>query len=117
MRITAMEPSARQRRILANLAEQNLIWEVVGRRYFVQFDMRSEREMRLRPDELAEMTRHGWIRFVQVPKAEQRLNRYELVEGVAIATEANRRKPPQSESETKGGLRMRRRGLAGRTAV
>lgn len=107
-----MEPTARQRRILVNLGDQNLIWEVVGRKYFLQFDTRLGREIRIQPQELEEMTASGWIRRVQAAKSEQRLNRYELAADAAVLTGIRQRKPPHSESEMAGRTRARQRGSA-----
>ena len=103
-----MEPTARQRRILANLKDSNLIWEVVGQKFFLQFDNRTEREIRIRPGQLDEMSNLGWIRLVQSPKAEQRLDRYELADRAPIFVET--RKPPRRESRSANSIQARRRG-------
>ena len=106
--VSHMEPTARQRRILANLKDSNLIWEVVGQRFFLQFDNRTEREIRIRPGELDEMSNLGWIRLVQSPKAEQRLDRYDLADRAPILEDS--RKPPRRESQGASPIQARRRG-------
>lgn len=105
-----MEPSAQQRRILTNLREGNLIWEVTGRKYFSQFDNRSNRELHIQPQDLDEMANVGWIRLVKLPRAEQRLNRYELADDAPTVEDMGRRKPPTRESEAARPVRVRRRG-------
>jgi len=104
-----MEPTARQRRILANLKGNNLIWEVGGQRYFSQFDNRFDREIRIHARELEEMSALGWIRRVEFPKAEQRLDRYEPTENAPHFDGIGHRKPPARESQILGLARRRRR--------
>ena len=110
MLVSIVEPTARQRRILGNLKSGNLIWEVVGRKYFSQFDDRSDRELHIRAEDLREMIDTGWIRLVQLPRSEQRLNRYELAGAAPGFEEIGRRKPPLRESEGVVPMRLRRRG-------
>lgn len=102
-----MEPTVRHRRILGNLKSGNLIWEVVGRKYFSQFDSRSDRELRIQPEDLEAMANMGWVRVVQSP---QRLNRYELADTAPSFEEIGRRKPPERESEILVPMPTRRRG-------
>ena len=109
MLLVSMEPTSRQLRILGNLMDRNLIWEAVGHQYFVQYDNRSERELRIKPEELEEMAERGWIRRVCVPRSEQRLDRYELTNEAWIFEEISRRKAPHRESELVGRIRAHKR--------
>jgi hypothetical protein len=91
-------PTKRQLRILKNLMGNNGIWEKAGRKYFLQFDEHSGKEVRLKSDELHEMAAAGWIQPVRFPPSAQRLDRYEIAElGLAFGRPSP--KEPQRASD------------------
>jgi hypothetical protein len=109
MLLVSTRPTSRELRILRNLADRNAIWEEPGRKYFVQFDESTGKEIRIRANELEHMGTCGWIRLVHPPKAAQRLDHYELTAEGAGLEELVQRKSAQREVEPIQQARPRRR--------
>lgn len=60
-----MTLTARQNRILLNLALGDLLWEVPGQLYFTQYSEQNARALRVHINVLQSMAELGFIRFVQ----------------------------------------------------
>ena len=107
MLLVPTKPTRRELRILRNLIDNNYIWEEIGQKHFVQFDGRTGKQVRIRPDELERMATSGWIRHVRFPRSAQRLDRYELTEEGSTIDLLSQRKTPQRELESIEHLRHR----------
>ena len=74
-------PDSRQSRILASLETGDFIWEVNGESYFTQFNDRSDRQSRVRRQEIEALDEQGWILRIRHDPAARRLDYYDITDG------------------------------------
>jgi DNA-binding HxlR family transcriptional regulator len=80
LRVTALVTTltARHRRILSGLSNEDLLWEVPGQPYFTQFNERTGKQIRVRVDVLEQMEELGLIRRNRQSQSAHKLDFWEI---------------------------------------